>query len=110
MTSPELAAAVAHHLGTYSAVELLATRHSTHLPAGALAPAAVIRRLDEGLHRYHQRFGRPFILRTTGRSTADIADQLDARLAHDLGTEDQRVATELRQIALLALAQRITHL
>lgn len=110
MTSPELAAAVAHHLRTYSAAALLDTRHSTHLPAGELAPAAVIRRLDEGLHRYQQRFGRPFILRTAGRSTADITYQLEARLTHDLGTEDQRVASELRQIAVLALAHRITHL
>ena len=64
----------------------------------------VQRRLVEGNQAYERRFGRVFLIRAAGRSSAEILDQLQVRLDNDLDTEDAVVADQLRQIALVRLA------
>jgi 2-oxo-4-hydroxy-4-carboxy-5-ureidoimidazoline decarboxylase len=108
LTNTELKAALAHHL---------ATRTDDWLPASrALTPAGVAERLPSArlttkligdLELYERRFGRPFVIRANGYSIAEIADQLHARLRNDLIAEEKMIATQLRQIALLQLTQRV---
>jgi 2-oxo-4-hydroxy-4-carboxy-5-ureidoimidazoline decarboxylase len=108
LTSTELDVALAHHL---------ATRANDWLPPSrALTPAGVAERLPSArltskligdLEVYERRFGHPFVIRSTGHSIAGIADQLHARLRNDLNAEEKMVASQLRQIALLQLTQRI---
>lgn len=108
LTGTELEAALHHHL---------ATRPADWLPAG-LRPGGVsavegarsgsgndviVKKIDE----YEQRFGRPFVIRTAGRTVNDIAMQLDSRLGNQLDVEDRNIARELRQIALLRLSDQI---
>lgn len=54
-----------------------------------------------GNARYEERFGRIFVVRAKGRSRAEIAQILDARLGNDDITELAVVARELAEIALL---------
>jgi 2-oxo-4-hydroxy-4-carboxy-5-ureidoimidazoline decarboxylase len=108
LTSTELEAALTHHL---------ATRTNDWLPPSrALTPAGVAERLPSArlttkligdLELYERRFGHPFVIRASGHSIAGIADQLHARLRNDLNAEEKMIATQLRQIALLQLTQRV---
>jgi 2-oxo-4-hydroxy-4-carboxy-5-ureidoimidazoline decarboxylase len=56
---------------------------------------------------YRQRFGRPFVVRTAGRSQAEVIAKLDQRLRSDPATEYRAVAAELRDIAALRLVHLI---
>ena len=57
---------------------------------------------------YEAKFGRIFLIRAKGRSAADIYDALRHRLS--LGREEEAAIAigELREIALLRLAERVT--
>lgn len=63
--------------------------------------AAAIRR---GNLDYENRFGRVFLIRAAGRSAGEILEQLTLRLGNTPEQEDQIVAEQLREIALLRLA------
>jgi 2-oxo-4-hydroxy-4-carboxy-5-ureidoimidazoline decarboxylase len=63
--------------------------------------------LVECLDAYEERFRRSFVIRRMGRSGPEIMAKLEARLVNDPETENRVVAAELRQIALLRLAERI---
>ena len=59
------------------------------------------------VEQYENQFGRPFVIRTTGRSASEIADQLHHRLSNDANAEDTVIGDQLRQIALLRLARQV---
>ena len=59
--------------------------------------------LAEGNREYEARFGRVFLIRAAGRTRAQILDELYRRLALDDDAEQEIVADELRDIALLRL-------
>lgn len=59
--------------------------------------------LAAGNRRYEQTFGRIFLIRAAGRTSAEVLEQLTARLDHDPSTETAVVADQLREIALLRL-------
>ena len=71
------------------------------LGPGALTDPALI----EHLMAYQDRFGRPFVIRAAGRSWLEIAAKLGLRLTHKPDREDQIIAAEMHQIALLRLAR-----
>ena len=73
----------------------------------ALQEARIREQLAAGVQTYQQRFGRPFLIRTQGRSPAELLTQLWNRLGNDPDTEDRVLAHELRQAALLKLAAKI---
>lgn len=64
-------------------------------------------RLAAGNAAYEERFGHVFLVRAAGRSAEEILDELDRRLRNDPATERDEVADNLRQIALLRLAQAL---
>lgn len=63
--------------------------------------------LAAGVARYEDRFGRPFLIRATGRSDHEVLTNLHSRLSNDADTEDRVLAYHLRQIALAALATTV---
>src|SRR5262249_59164678 len=67
--------------------------------------AAVAQALVEGNVAYEARFGRVFLIRAAGRSSADILDELDRRLQNDTETELGEVVGQLGEIAILRLRQ-----
>jgi 2-oxo-4-hydroxy-4-carboxy-5-ureidoimidazoline decarboxylase len=56
---------------------------------------------------YEQRFGHVYLVCATGRSAADLLDDVTARLAHDAGTERDVVRRELAAIVELRLAKAL---
>ena len=62
-------------------------------------------RLRAGNATYEDRFGRVFLIRAAGRSSAEILPELDRRLDNDPATEREETVTALRDIALLRLDQ-----
>lgn len=66
--------------------------------------ADVAARLAAGNARYERRFGRVFLVRAAGRSSAEILALLEQRLTHDDATEAEVTAQQLREIAALRLA------
>lgn len=56
-----------------------------------------------GNRAYEETFGRIFLVRAAGRSSAEVVEQLTNRLDHDPVTEDAVVAGQLCEIALLRL-------
>lgn len=82
--------------------------HSTAEQAGVAAGDVAVRdALAVGNAAYERRFGRIFLIRAAGRSSAEILTALTARLDNDDGTEDAVVAGQLREIALLRLGQAV---
>lgn len=86
-------------------------------PAGAsaasgLPPGEGLDRADEGVDAalargdevYERRFGRPFLIRTQGRTREDVLDELQRRLKNDPADEAAEVRQQLREIAV----QRVT--
>jgi 2-oxo-4-hydroxy-4-carboxy-5-ureidoimidazoline decarboxylase len=108
LTNTELKGALTHHLAARTDDWLPRSRALT--PAGVaerLPSARLTSKLISDLELYERRFGHPFVIRAAGRSIAEIADQLHARLRNDLIAEEKMIATQLRQIALLQLTQRV---
>lgn len=64
--------------------------------------------LKAGNEAYEQKFGRVFLIRAAGRSAGEILASLQKRLQHNPHDEDDVVAEQLRQIALLRLEGVIT--
>ena len=62
-----------------------------------------IRRLAEGNSAYEDRFGFIFIVCASGKTAAEMADLLEARLAHDRVTELAVAAQEQHKITRLRL-------
>jgi 2-oxo-4-hydroxy-4-carboxy-5-ureidoimidazoline decarboxylase len=108
LTDVELTAALAAHA---------ATRPHDWLPhtSSPARPGLRDRPYSPGLayqiavevEQYENRFGRPFVICTTGKSTAEIADQLHSRMGNDGDAEDTVIGGQLRQIALLRLTRRV---
>lgn len=103
-TPAELEAAVVHHLRQRRPADAR-PRNRTGAGLVEAGPPAAWAGLAE---EYERRFGRPFIVRAAGRSMAEIGGLLETRLAHSVQAEEAVVANQLRQIALLALANRIS--
>jgi 2-oxo-4-hydroxy-4-carboxy-5-ureidoimidazoline decarboxylase len=76
-------------------------------PSGGCLPWEARPQLRDFLAAYQERFGRPFVIRRLGRSGPEIMAKLVARLGNDAETERRVLAAEVRQIALLRLANRI---
>ena len=99
LTSAELEAALAHR----QTPPLMPPRRRGDTPT----EARLRDQLTTGAHSYEERFGRPFLVQTTGRSPEELLVQLWDRLGNDPDTEDQVLAHELRQDALRELANRL---
>jgi 2-oxo-4-hydroxy-4-carboxy-5-ureidoimidazoline decarboxylase len=67
------------------------------------ADEAVRGQLAAGNRAYEDRFGRVFLIRAAGRSSADILAELRRRLRNDAAAEEAEVADQLREIAVLRL-------
>jgi 2-oxo-4-hydroxy-4-carboxy-5-ureidoimidazoline decarboxylase len=61
--------------------------------------------LARGNREYEARFGRVFLIRAAGRSSAEILAELRRRLQNGPDEEAAEVAGQLREIALLRLRQ-----
>lgn len=109
-TAAELEGALAHHprIGERAGGGTREAGLSRSEQAGLALDDDVQQRLAEGNRAYEQRFGRVFLIRAAGRSSEEILDQLQARLGHDPDTEDEVVAEQLRQIALVRLAGAVS--
>lgn len=59
----------------------------------------VLTRLRHDNVTYRERFGFPFILAVRGRTTAEIAANLEVRLGHDVDTERAEALRQVCQIA-----------
>jgi 2-oxo-4-hydroxy-4-carboxy-5-ureidoimidazoline decarboxylase len=64
-------------------------------------------RLAAGNAAYEKRFGRVFLIRAAGRDADQILSELDRRLGNDDDAERAETVDNLRQIALLRLAEAI---
>lgn len=110
LSHPELEGALAHHprIGQRAT----GTSHEATLSRSEQADLQVSddvrRRLQAGNEAYEKHFGRTFLIRAAGRSAAQILTELESRLGNDPATEDLVVAEQLRQIALLRLAQAVS--
>lgn len=104
-TDDEIEAALAHHPRIGDRAEGASTEASLSRAeqAGLGDLDAVQRALRDGNLAYEERFGRVFLIRAAGRSADEILSSLQARLQHDDDTEQEIVAEQLRQIALLRL-------
>jgi 2-oxo-4-hydroxy-4-carboxy-5-ureidoimidazoline decarboxylase len=105
-TAAELEAALAHHprIGERAAGGSAEAALSRSEQSSLALDDDVQRRLVEGNRAYEQRFGRVFLIRAAGRSSTEILDKLQTRLGNSPDTEDEVVAEQLRQIALIRLA------
>ena len=63
--------------------------------------------LAEGNRAYEERFGRVFLICSTGLSAEEILAALRQRLSHDDAEENAVVKDELRKIALLRLERLV---
>jgi 2-oxo-4-hydroxy-4-carboxy-5-ureidoimidazoline decarboxylase len=64
-------------------------------------------RLAAGNAAYEKRFGRVFLIRAAGRDADQLLSELDRRLGNDDAAERAETVDNLRQIALLRLAEAI---
>ena len=109
-TRAEVESALAHHprIGERARGATTEAGMSRSEQAALVLDADVESRLAEGNRAYERRFGRVFLIRAAGRSSEEILAQLQTRLGHDQDTEDDVVADQLRQIALVRLAQVVS--
>jgi 2-oxo-4-hydroxy-4-carboxy-5-ureidoimidazoline decarboxylase len=66
------------------------------------------RAMVEGNLAYEQKFDHVFLICATGRSAAEMLDELQARLKNDQMTERSTVRAELSKIVNLRLAKLVT--
>lgn len=101
----EIDAALAHHprIGEKAAGPGAALSEAEQSGIGGDAAA-----LEQANRAYEETFGRIFLIRAAGRTSADVLEQLTARLDNDPATEDAVVAGQLREIALLRLEGMFT--
>lgn len=105
-TGAELEAALAHHprIGEQARGGSAEAGLSRSEQAGLALDDDVQQQLTEANLAYETRFGRVFLIRAAGRSSTEILDKLQTRLSNDPDTEDDVVADQLRQIALVRMA------
>lgn len=103
LSDAELASAISRHprIGERARTGTAEDAHSRAEQAGVRATDE--ERLREQNAAYEQRFGRVFLVRAAGRSSADILAELDRRLANDDATERAETVGALRDIAVLRL-------
>lgn len=77
-------------------------------PGEGVVDARIRQQLAAGTEQYQRRFGRRFLLRAEGKSDAQVLVALWERLGHDIDTEDRVLAQQVREIALVALAQLVS--
>ena len=109
-TGAELEAALAHHprIGERARGGSAEAGLSRSEQAGLALDGDVEEQLAEGNGAYERRFGRVFLIRAAGRSSTEILHHLKTRLRNDPDTEDEVVADQLRQIALVRLAGAVS--
>ena len=103
LSDDELASALTRHprIGERREAQDEEARMSRSEQAGV--DPADAERLRAANLAYEQRFGRVFLVRAAGRSSAEILSELDRRLGNDDTTEREETVTALRDIALLRL-------
>lgn len=103
----EIEAALAHHprIGERARGQATEARMSAGEQAGIARGSA---ELAAGNAAYERKFGRIFLIRAAGRTSAEVLSELHRRIALGRDEELQVVADELRQIAALRLAQVLT--
>ncbi|ROS78945.1 2-oxo-4-hydroxy-4-carboxy-5-ureidoimidazoline decarboxylase [Cellulomonas sp. PhB143] len=102
----EVAQAMSHHprIGEQPAGEHAEARASRAEQAGiGTVDDDVAQALRAGNRAYEERFDRVFLIRAAGRSAEEILGALTERLGHTAEEEDEIVADQLRQIAVLRL-------
>jgi OHCU decarboxylase len=109
LTTEEVEGALAHHprIGERAAGSSAEASLSHSEQAGLKVSDDVAARLEAGNRAYEERFGRVFLIRAAGRSSEEILEALETRLANEPDTEERLVADQLREIALLRLAGRV---
>jgi 2-oxo-4-hydroxy-4-carboxy-5-ureidoimidazoline decarboxylase len=107
----EIDQAMAHHprIGETASGTSAAAVHSRHEQAGLAHTsdqddAELTAAIHTGNLAYEARFDRVFLIRAAGRTRAEILHELERRLTFDDETELAIVAEQLREIALLRLA------
>lgn len=116
LTPDEVETALTHHprigekhAGSGAEATMSAAEQSGITQSGsAQTDADVAAALVAGNQAYEQKFGRVFLIRAAGRSASEILASLQKRLQHSEADEDEVVAEQLRQIALLRLEGVIT--
>jgi 2-oxo-4-hydroxy-4-carboxy-5-ureidoimidazoline decarboxylase len=111
-TWPQIAAALATHprIGEKQAQAQLSAKEQDFSAAEQAAIAqdqSTQAALLAGNLAYEAQFDFIFLIRAAGRSSDEILAALEQRLHHDLATEQQVVHQQLKEIALLRLAQEI---
>lgn len=109
LTLDEVEAALAHHPRIGEMPETASTEAalSRSEQAGLDTGGDVRTRLAEGNRAYEKRFGRVFLIRAAGRSSAEILAALQERLGNEPESELVVVVGQLREIALLRLDGRV---
>jgi hydroxyisourate hydrolase len=97
------AAAAAADTLTSAEVDEALVGHPRLRSTGTGGPVA--EELERAAAVYEERFGRVFLVRTSGRSGEEILAELQRRLALDPDTETAQVAEQLRENALVRLGQ-----
>ena len=105
LSDDELASAISRHprIGERPDADNAEAAHSRSEQAGVEATDEA--RLRAGNAAYEERFGRVFLIRAAGRSSAEILAELQRRLGNDDVTERAETVRALRDIAVLRLQQ-----
>lgn len=110
LTTAEIEAALAHHprIGETPQASSAEAAHSKAEQSGLDIGADVKARLTAGNRAYEEQFGRVFLIRAAGRSSAEILEALQKRLGNEPDAELVVVGEQLREIAMLRLEGRVT--
>jgi 2-oxo-4-hydroxy-4-carboxy-5-ureidoimidazoline decarboxylase len=108
MSAQELESALARHprIGERAGAGHDA-EHSRREQAGVDASGDTATLLAAGNRAYESRFDRVFLIRAAGRDGAEILAELTRRLGNDEESERAETIGQLREIALLRLAQAV---
>jgi len=110
LSGAEVESALAHHprIGQRATGTSREAKLSRSEQADLQVSDEIRRRLHAGNETYESHFGKVFLIRAAGRSSAEILAELESRLGNDRDTEDQVVAEQLREIALLRLTRAVS--
>lgn len=105
LSADELASAISRHprIGEQPRTDGAEAAHSRAEQAGV--DPTDEERLRAGNAAYEERFGRVFLIRAAGRTSAEILAELQRRLGNDDDTERDETVRALRDIAVLRLQQ-----
>lgn len=109
-TAGEIEAALAHHprIGEQPRTASAEASHSRAEQSGLDIGGDVKARLADGNRAYEEQFGRVFLIRAAGRTSAEILAALHERLGNDDDVELTVIGEQLREIAVLRLEGRVT--